>query len=72
MFPYGKKLKALREARGISQRELARMVNVHQTQISFIERGDRRASFDLMCKVAQALDVPITELVPTSAEAMRA
>lgn len=59
---FGKHVRKLRQARGISQEELAFSSNLHRTYISDIERGTRNVSLDNMDKIAVALDVPLKEL----------
>lgn len=63
MIHIGHKVKQLREASGLSQRELAEKLNSHQASISFIENGERGMSLDYAIRLAQALNVPISELV---------
>lgn len=55
---FGKRVRRLRQARGISQEELAFSSNLHRTYISDIERGTRNVSLDNIYKIAVALDVP--------------
>ena len=54
---FGKRVRTLRQARGISQEELAFNSNLHRTYISDIERGSRNVSLDNIYKIAVALDV---------------
>lgn len=56
-IPFGKRVRRLRQARGISQEELAFSSNLHRTYISDIERGTRNISLDNIYKIAVALDV---------------
>lgn len=60
----GKKIKALRSAKGISQEALAFRCKLHRTYISDIERGLRNVSIKNIEKIAKALQVPINELLP--------
>ena len=59
---FGKRVRRLRQARGISQEELAFSSNLHRTYISDIERGTRNVSLDNIYKIAVALDVPPKDL----------
>lgn len=67
----GTKIARLRKAKKLSQYELGQLVNIDQTLISRIERNRRKVSSDEIPKFAQALGVPVTELLddePTSKE----
>lgn len=61
-IPFGKRVRRLRQARSISQEELAFSSNLHRTYISDIERGTRNISLDNIYKIAVALDVPTKDL----------
>jgi transcriptional regulator with XRE-family HTH domain len=51
-------LRKAREARGITQVELAAAVKVRQATISDLERGEtRRIDLDLLTRIAKALEV---------------
>lgn len=56
------KIIELREAVGWSQSELARQARVTSAAISQIEKGDRMPSLIVMRKLADALNVSISEL----------
>jgi putative transcriptional regulator len=56
-------LKSLREAAGISQRELARLINVPQTNLSLWERTGQPPRADLLPTIANALGVSVEELL---------
>lgn len=62
----GRWLKSLREVRGLSQRELAQLVNAeYYTFISQLENGRGRIPPDRYLHWAEALDVPPREFVKT-------
>jgi transcriptional regulator with XRE-family HTH domain len=54
---FGKMVRSLRTAKGISQEKLAFACGLHRTYISDIERGTRNISIDNIQKIAAALDV---------------
>jgi len=49
--------KEAREAKGISQEELANMAKINRTTLSKVESGLRNATIDTMMKLARALDM---------------
>jgi transcriptional regulator with XRE-family HTH domain len=62
--PLGEKLKALRELRGWSQRELARQSGVRQTLISELESGRKEdTTGSNLRKLAETLHVSVDYLV---------
>jgi transcriptional regulator with XRE-family HTH domain len=57
-------LKTLREAKGLSQRALAKQVRVTQPYLVQLERGARRnPSLDVLKRLARALDIPVSTLL---------
>ncbi len=60
---FGKRTKQLRLQKNMSQGGLAKILNVHPTYISGIERGVRNMSLKNIDRLAKALDVKITELL---------
>jgi transcriptional regulator with XRE-family HTH domain len=56
-------LKALREARGISQEELAHHAGLDRTYISSLERRIYAASIDVVDRLAKVLGVDAYELL---------
>ena len=57
------KLKELREEKRMSQRDLCRLVGVSQPFLCDLEHGRRNATLDTWQKIADALEVPISELM---------
>jgi transcriptional regulator with XRE-family HTH domain len=55
-------IKKIREDLSISQRELARRINMSSQMISKIERGETSPSIETLDKIAIALGVTITDL----------
>jgi transcriptional regulator with XRE-family HTH domain len=51
-----------REARGFSQDKLAEKADLDRTYISGIERGLRNPSLRIICQLAKALGVSVSEL----------
>lgn len=58
----GKILKTAREAKGLSQKELAGLVKMQQAQYSRIESGKTDPSFTIVAKLAKALGMSLPEL----------
>jgi transcriptional regulator with XRE-family HTH domain len=62
----GDKLQKLRNERGMTMIQLAELSGLSQAQISRIETGKSKFSFESLEALAQALDVPIKELFDDS------
>ena len=59
----GAQLRKLRKQRGYSQESLAASVDLHRTYVGQIERGETSASVDNLKKLADALNLKLTDLV---------
>ena len=60
---FGKRLRALREARGWSQEEFADRAGLHRTYVSAVERGVRNPTLSVLERLATALGVSMAEMV---------
>jgi transcriptional regulator with XRE-family HTH domain len=56
-------LKTLRERRDWTQDELARRVDAHRVTIAKLETGERQPSVDMLERLAQALEVKVTDFL---------
>jgi transcriptional regulator with XRE-family HTH domain len=61
---FASKLKAMRLKKGVSQERLAEMAGLHRTYVSLVERGTCNISLLNIHKLAEALGVPLTKLMP--------
>ena len=61
---FGRRLRELRQARGLSQEELAFRAGLHRTYVSSAERGQRNVALVNLERLAKALGVHIRELFP--------
>ena len=59
----GANVKRLREAKGLSQEELAFEAEVHRTYVSGIERGKRNPTVTVVERLADALGAKASELL---------
>ena len=55
-------LSTIRKNKKISTRKLAELCGISVRSVERIESGSVRPLFETMCKIADALEVPITEL----------
>jgi XRE family transcriptional regulator, regulator of sulfur utilization len=55
---YGKAVKIVRTAHGLTQSELAERLSVGASHLSLIEAGKRQPSLRVLDEIAEALDVP--------------
>ena len=51
-----------RKKKRLSQTQLAELVDIHRTYVSAIELGKVSVSFDVLFRLAQVLEVPISKL----------
>jgi transcriptional regulator with XRE-family HTH domain len=56
-------LRRLREAAGLSQRELARIIGQDQSNVSFWERTGKKPKSEILIPMAAALGVTVEELL---------
>ena len=59
----GQRIKAAREAKNLTQEELAALVNLSTTHVSVIERGLKVTKLDTFVAIANALDVSADALL---------
>ncbi|MFN0133121.1 MAG: helix-turn-helix domain-containing protein [Phycisphaerales bacterium] len=64
MTDFGERVRQVRTERGLSQEQLGFDAGLHRTAISFIERGQRSATLETVEKLARALKVEPSELMP--------
>lgn len=57
------RVRSLRKSKGLSQRELARLIGFNQSQVSKIEGGNRRVTEVEIKKLAKALHVSAASLL---------
>ena len=61
---FGEHVRALREARGLSQERLGRKASLSGKFIGEVERGEKSISLDSLWRVAHALALPMAALIP--------
>lgn len=61
---FGARLQKVRKEQRISQEELAARLSMHRTYIGMIERGERNPTIRTLYKIAKALKVNGSELLP--------
>jgi len=59
---FGKAIRTLRKAQGLTQELLAEKADLHVNNISFVERGLSAPTLDTICALADALGMKVSEL----------
>jgi len=59
---FGNRIAKLRKKQGLTQEQLADLVDLHRTYIGFIEQGKRNPSIANVRKIAKALKITLSEL----------
>ena len=59
----GQRLRARRLALSLTQQELAAKIGIHYTFLGHIEKGRRLPSVLILIRIAQAVQVPLTQLI---------
>jgi transcriptional regulator with XRE-family HTH domain len=60
---FGRKLRHAREEMSLSQEVLAEKAGLHRTYIGQVERGERNISIDSMERLAEAVSLPLWEML---------
>ena len=63
VLAFGLRLRQLREERGMSQQLLAYEADIAKLTVQRIEKGRASAGLDVLISLAQALHVPLPELL---------
>ena len=61
---FGDNLQKVRKSQDISQEELAAKLSMHRTYVGMIERGERNPTIRTLYKIAKALKVKSSDLLP--------
>lgn len=56
-------MRTIRKAKGMTMKELGEKVGVAEVTVSFYETGKREPSLEVLCKIADELDVSLDMLV---------
>ena len=59
----GMRIKELRQAKGMSQEELADLAGCHRTYVGMIERGEGNPSLGVLFRIADALDTGLKDFL---------
>ena len=74
----GERIRMMRQAKSLTQEELAHRATLHRTYLTDIERGTRNPSIEVVEKLANGLGISLAELfrlidlvVPSSKSALK-
>ena len=70
MKGFGNKLRRLREDRGLSQRELARLIGIGVMQINRYERGISVPSATVLPQISRLFQMTVDQLIGNDAKSM--
>ena len=59
----GKVIRQLRRKRGLSQDVLSGLAGIGRTHLSMIENGEKNANVETLWRIADALDMPLSQMV---------
>lgn len=61
---FGKNLRTVREGKGLSQEEAAKLSNISTTHYAGIERGEENPTFSVIENICKALKVKSSQVLP--------
>lgn len=60
---YGENIRKIRESKGMSRKELADRLGITESSVGRYEKNQREPKHEVLIKIAEALEVPITLLI---------
>lgn len=60
---FAKNVRQVRRLKELSQEEVAFRANISRVYMGGVERGERNITIDLMERIAEALDIPLEQLL---------
>jgi transcriptional regulator with XRE-family HTH domain len=66
---FAERLREVRRTAGLTQRQLADAAHLSEGYVARLEAGDTSPGLDLMSRLATALGVPLTDLLPAATPA---
>lgn len=60
---FGVRVRELRESKGLTQEALAHSAELHRAEIGFVERAEREVGITLAWRLADGLDVTLSDLL---------
>ena len=66
----GQTIRDLRASRGYSQESFAHAVGLHRTYVSDIERGERNVSLHNLVRIANTLEMPLSQLLAIAEQSL--
>lgn len=64
----GEKIKNIRKNKGITQKKLSELSNVHVSQLARYESGKSKPTLEIIIKIANALNVDVVEILSSSVD----
>lgn len=68
---FGRLVRQLRVAAGLSQESLAQAADLHPTYISMVERGVRNPTLDVAERLARAFEMNLADLIKRAEQSRR-
>ena len=62
LIKFGSKVREIRLKKGLSQEDLAFRADLHRTYIGMIERAEKNLTLTNICKICDALEIPLEEI----------
>ena len=59
---FGRRIQELRKQKGLTQEDLADLINVDRSYMGFVERGERNPTLSKIVKIARSLGITLSEL----------
>lgn len=50
-------LKEIRKEKHLTLEELSKITNISKSHLNYIEKGERKATIDVLCQIAKALNI---------------
>lgn len=63
LIEFGARVKVLRQEKGLTQEQFAKICALHKNYIGMVERGERNPSLKNIVVIAKGLEISISELM---------